>query len=130
MVPILSLTSVNGVPLTRLLPADQLGKIVQRTKDGGAEIVNLLKAGSAYYAPTASQAELVRAVANDEHRLLPVTAALQGEYGLKDVYLGVPTRIGRQGVEHVFEVELTTAERAAFEASAAAVQQDLALLPS
>ncbi|HEV2317138.1 MAG TPA: malate dehydrogenase [Thermoplasmata archaeon] len=130
MVPILSLTSVNGVPLTKLLPAEQLSQIVQRTKDGGAEIVNLLKAGSAYYAPTASQAELVRAVAGDEHRLLPVTAALNGEYGLRDVYLGVPTRIGRAGVEQVFEVELTGAERAAFEASAAAVRQDLAVLPS
>jgi malate dehydrogenase len=125
MVPILSLTSVSGVPLTRLLPREKLEPIVARTKAGGGEIVNLLKMGSAYYAPSASQAELVRAIANDEHRLLPVTTALHGEYGEKDVYLGVPARIGRSGVESVYEVELTAAEKAAFAQSAAAVREDL-----
>jgi malate dehydrogenase len=125
MVPILSLTSVSGVPLTRLLSHEKLEPIVARTKAGGGEIVNLLKMGSAYYAPSASQAELVRAIANDEHRLLPVTTALHGEYGEKDVYLGVPARIGRAGVESVYEVELTAAEKAAFAQSAAAVREDL-----
>jgi malate dehydrogenase len=128
MVPILSLTSVSGVPLTRLLPADRIAAIVERTKQGGAEVVNLLKSGSAYYAPTASQAELVRAVANDEHRLLPVTAHLNGEFGERDVYVGVPVVLGRQGVERVVEVELSSAERTAFNASIAAVRADLALL--
>jgi malate dehydrogenase len=128
MVPILSLTSVNGVPLTRLLPPEKLQAIVTRTKNGGGEIVNLLKAGSAYYAPSASQAELVRAVAHDEHRLIPVTTALNGEYGQRDVYLGVPARIGRAGVETVYEVELTAPERTAFEASAKAVRDDLETL--
>jgi malate dehydrogenase len=128
MVPILSLTSVNGVPLRRLLPEEKLSQIVQRTKNGGGEIVNLLKMGSAYYAPTASQAELLRAVAHDEHRLLPITAALHGEYGLRDLYLGVPARIGGAGVESVFEVEVTAAERQAFEASAEAVRADLKVL--
>jgi malate dehydrogenase len=130
MVPILSLTSVNGVPLTQLLTPEQLSAIVARTKNGGAEIVNLLKMGSAYYAPTASQSELVRAVAHDEHRLLPVTTFLQGEYGQREVYLGVPARIGRSGVEKVYEVELTPGEWAAFEASASAVREDLKLLGS
>jgi malate dehydrogenase len=128
MVPIPSLTSVNGVPLSGLLPKDQLDAILERTRNGGGEIVNLLKAGSAYYAPTASQAELARAVALDEHRLLPITAALDGPYGLHDLYLGVPAQIGAGGVERVFEVQLTPAERAAFDASAAAVRSDLEVL--
>ncbi len=128
MVPILSLTSVNGVPVPKLIPRERLEQIVARTKSGGGEIVNLLKMGSAYYAPTASQAELVRAVAHDEHRLLPVTTRLHGEYGLRDLYLGVPARIGRGGIERIYEVELTAEERAAFEASAAAVREDLKIL--
>lgn len=128
MVPILSLTSVSGVPLSRLLPADRIAAIVERTKQGGAEVVNLLKTGSAYYAPTASQAELVRAVANDEHRLLPVAAHLDGEFGERGVYVGVPVVLGRSGVERVVEVDLTSAERAAFSASVAAVRADLAIL--
>jgi len=128
MVPLLSLTSVSGVPLTKLLPPEQLGAIVARTKQGGAEIVNLLKTGSAFYAPTASQAELVAAVAHDEHRLLPVAAHLSGEFGEKDVYIGVPVVLGRQGVERVVEVELLPAEREAFRASVAAVRADLDVL--
>ncbi|HEV2449967.1 MAG TPA: malate dehydrogenase [Thermoplasmata archaeon] len=128
MVPIPSLTSVNGVPLTGLLPEEQLKAIVDRTRNGGGEIVNLLKAGSAYYAPSASQAELVRAVARNEHRLLPITASLEGPYGLRDVYLGVPAQIGAAGVERIFEVKLTAAERTAFDASAAAVRADLDIL--
>ncbi|MCI4334340.1 MAG: malate dehydrogenase [Thermoplasmata archaeon] len=128
MVPIPSLTSVNGVPLTGLLPEPELQAITERTRHGGAEIVNLLKAGSAYYAPTASQAELVRAVARNEHRLLPVTAALDGPYGLHDLYLGVPAQIGAGGVERIFEVTLRPEERRAFDASAAAVRADLDIL--
>jgi len=128
MVPLLSLTSVSGVPLTKLLPADRLAAIVTRTKQGGAEIVNLLKTGSAFYAPTASQAELVAAVAHDEHRLLPVAAHLTGEFGEKGVYIGVPAILGRQGVERVVEVELLPAEQEAFRASVAAVRADLEIL--
>jgi len=128
MVPLLSLTSVAGVPLTKLLPADRLAAIVERTKQGGAEVVNLLKTGSAYYAPTASQAELVRAIAQDEHRLLPVAAHLNGEFGEKDVCVGVPVVLGRQGVERIVEVELLPAEREAFRASVAAVRSDLEIL--
>jgi len=128
MVPLLSLTSVSGVPLTKLLPADQLAAIVARSKQGGAEIVNLLKTGSAFYAPTASQAELLRAIALDEHRLLPVAAHLSGEFGEKDVCIGVPVVLGRQGVERVVEVELLPAEREAFRQSVAAVRADLEIL--
>ena len=128
MVPVLSLTNVSGVPLTKLLPADRLDAIVDRTKKGGGEIVNLLKSGSAYYAPTASQAELVRAIARDEHRLLPVTAHLNGEFGEKGVYVGVPVVLGRKGVERVVEVDLTPVERSAFQTSVRAVREDLAIL--
>jgi malate dehydrogenase len=128
MVPVLSLTSVSGVPLPKLLPPDRLAALVERAKQGGGEIVNLLKTGSAFYAPTASQAELVRAIANDEHRLLPVSAHLDGAFGEKDVYIGVPVVLGRHGVERVVEVELTPPERAAFRASVEAVRADLAIL--
>ncbi|MGP8072796.1 MAG: malate dehydrogenase [Thermoplasmata archaeon] len=128
MVPVLSLTSVSGVPLTKLLPADRLTAIVERAKQGGGEIVNLLKSGSAFYAPTAAQAELVQAIARDEHRLLSASAHLNGEFGEKDVYIGVPVILGRNGVERVVEVELSPAERAAFAASIAAVRSDLQIL--
>jgi malate dehydrogenase len=128
MVPILSLTSVSGVPLTRLLPPERLAAIVDRTKKGGGEIVDLLKTGSAYFAPSASQAELARAVALNEHRLLSATAILSGEFGHRDLAIGVPVVVGRGGIERVVEVELTPPERAAFEASVAAVRSDLDLL--
>ena len=128
MVPILSLSSVSGVPLTRLLPADRLAQIVERTKQGGAEVVNLLKSGSAYFAPTASQAELVRAIAADEHRLLSASAHLDGAFGERGVYVGVPVVVGRVGVERIVEVDLTPAEREAFAASVRAVRADLEIL--
>ncbi len=128
MVPILSLSSVGGVPLTRLLPADRLARIVERTKQGGAEVVNLLKSGSAYYAPTASQAELVHAVAANEHRLLSASAHLDGAFGERGVYVGVPVVVGRAGVERIVEVDLAPPEREAFAASVRAVRTDLELL--
>jgi malate dehydrogenase len=128
MVPILSLSSVNGVPLTKLLPEDRLRAIVERTQQGGGEIVSLLRSGSAFYAPTASQSELVRAIARDEHRLLSVSAHLDGAFGERDVCIGVPVVVGRRGVERVVEVDLTPAERAAFGQSVAAVRSDLAVL--
>jgi len=128
MVPILSLSSVAGVPLTRLLSAERLRAIVERTKQGGAEVVNLLKTGSAYFAPTASQAELVGAIARDEHRLLSASASLDGAFGERGVYVGVPVVVGRAGVERIVEVELSAAEREAFAASVRAVRDDLAVL--
>ena len=128
MVPVLSLTSVQGVPIAGWVAEDRLRAIVERTKKGGGEIVELLKMGSAYYAPTAAQAELVRAIAHDERRLLGVTAHLTGEFGLRDLCLGVPAVIGRAGVERVVEVALTPAERSELERSAAAVRDDLGIL--
>jgi malate dehydrogenase len=128
MVPILTLASVGGVPLSKLLPPDRVATIVERTKQGGAEIVNLLKTGSAFYAPSASQAELVRAVAHDERRLLPVSARVDGAFGERGVYVGVPAVLGRSGVERIVEVDLTPAERSAFGTSVAAVRADLAIL--
>ncbi len=128
MVPILSLSSVGGVPLSRLLPAEKLQAIVERTKQGGAEVVNLLKTGSAYYAPTASQAELVRAIALNERRLLSASAQLHGEFGEHDVYVSVPVVVGRGGVERIVTVELAPAEREAFSASVRAVRADLEIL--
>ncbi len=128
MVPLLSLTSVSGVPLTQLVAPERLAAIVERTKKGGGEIVELLKMGSAYYAPSAAQAELVAAIARDEHRLVPVTAHLQGEFGLRDLCIGVPVLLGRNGVEKIVEVPLSPDERRAFETSAAAVRSDLDLL--
>ena len=128
MVPILSRTSVAGEPLSRLLSPERLQAIVTRTQKGGGEIVELLKTGSAFYAPTAAQAELVRAVALDEHRTVPVVAHLSGEYGERDVAIGVPVRLGRGGIESVIEVELTAEEKAAFQASVRAVREDLAVL--
>ena len=128
MVPLLSLTSVSGVPLVQLVPAARLAQIVERTKKGGGEIVELLKMGSAFYAPSAAQAELVAAIVRDERRLLPVTAHLHGEFGLREVCIGVPVILGRDGVAKVVEVPLAPAERTAFEASAAAVRSDLEIL--
>jgi malate dehydrogenase len=128
MVPILSLSSVSGVPLTRLLAPEKLTAIVERTKQGGAEVVNLLKTGSAYYAPTASQAELVGAIARNEHRLLSASAHLDGAFGERGVYVGVPVVVGRAGIERVVEVDLSPAEREAFAASVKAVRTDLELL--
>ncbi len=128
MVPVLSLTSVSGVPLTRLLPPERLHAIVERTKKGGGEIVDLLKSGSAYYAPSASQLELARAVALNEHRLLSAATILEGEFGERGLSIGVPAVIGRNGMEKVVEVPLDPAERSAFSASVAAVRADLEIL--
>jgi malate dehydrogenase len=128
MVPVLSLSSVSGVPLTHLLSAERLQQIVERTKQGGAEVVNLLKTGSAYFAPTASQVELVRAIAGNEHRLLSASAHLDGPYGERGVYVGVPVIVGRAGVERIIEVDLARAEKEAFAASVRAVRADLEIL--
>jgi malate dehydrogenase len=128
MVPILSLTSVSGVPLGKLVSPERLDAIVQRTKQGGGEIVSLLKTGSAFYAPSASQAELVRSIARNEHRLVPAAVYLDGEFGERDVYLGAPAVVGESGVERVVEVDLTPKESEAFKASSRAVREDLAIL--
>jgi malate dehydrogenase len=122
MVPLVSYTTVSGIPVTQLLAKDKLDAIVQRTRNGGAEIVAHLKTGSAYYAPSAAAVQMVEGIVHDKKRVLPCSAWLQGEYGLKDVYCGVPVRIGAGGLEQILDVTLTDDERKALHASAEAVR--------
>ena len=123
MVPLIKATTVGGVPVSELIEADRLEEIVQRTRDGGAEIVALLKTGSAYYAPSAAVAQMVEAILLDRKEILPCAAMLDGEYGISGLYVGVPVKLGSAGVEEIIEVELTDAESAALKASADAVQE-------
>jgi malate dehydrogenase len=122
MVPLPRYSSVAGVPLPELLPPDRLDALVQRTRNGGAEIVALLKTGSAFYAPAAAVYQMVDAILNDRKRVLPCAAYLQGQYGVSGLFVGVPVKLGRAGVEQIIEIELTEEEKSAFEASAAAVK--------
>jgi malate dehydrogenase len=122
MVPLISYTTVSGIPVTQLLAQDKLDAIVERTRNGGAEIVAHLKTGSAYYAPSAAAVQMVEAIALDKKRILPCAAWLKGEFGLRDVFCGVPCKLGRQGLQQVVEVALTDAERQQLEASAEAVR--------
>jgi malate dehydrogenase len=122
MVPLPRYSTVGGVPITELLTAERIEALVQRTRDGGAEIVGLLKTGSAFYAPAASTAQMVDAILNDRHMILPCAALLQGQYGVDGLFVGVPVRLGRSGIEEIVEIELTPAEREAFDASAGAVR--------
>jgi malate dehydrogenase len=122
MVPLVSYTTVSGIPVTQLLDQAKLDAIVQRTRNGGAEIVAHLKTGSAYYAPSAAAVQMVEGIVHDKKRVLPCSAWLQGEYGLKDVYCGVPVKIGKGGLEQILEVTLTEGERQALHASAEAVR--------
>jgi malate dehydrogenase len=123
MVPLPRYTTVKGRPVSELLSKDKLEAIVKRTRDGGAEIVGLLKTGSAFYAPSASAVDMVEAIHKDQKRVLPCAVLCEGEYGLKNVVVGVPVVIGRGGAEKVMEYELTADERAALEASADAVRE-------
>src|SRR5258706_2649176 len=125
MVPLISCTNVNGIPLTPLMDAATLNAIVDRTRNGGAEIVAFLKTGSAYYAPSAGAVQMAEAIVNDQKRILPCAAWLQGEYGLRDLFLGVPCKLGRKGLEQVIEVQLTADERTALEKSAQAVREPM-----
>ena len=122
MVPLVSYTTVSGIPVAQILAADKLAAIVQRTRNGGAEIVAHLKTGSAYYAPSAAAVQMVEAIALDKKRILPCSAWLQGEYGLRDVFCGVPCKLGRNGLERILEVTLTDQERTDLHASAEAVR--------
>ena len=126
MVPLVSYTAVSGIPVTQLLPRDTLDAIVDRTRNGGAEIVKHLKTGSAYYAPSSGAVQMVESIVRDQRRILPCAAWLQGEYGMRDLYLGVPCKLGRGGLLQVLEVELTADERAALEKSAQAVREPMA----
>jgi len=125
MVPLISYTSVSGIPITQLISKEKLEAIVARTRTGGGEIVKHLKTGSAYYAPSAAAVQMCEAIAKDQKRILPCAAWLQGEYGLRDLFLGVPCKLGRTGLEKIYEVELTADERKALEASAEAVREPM-----
>jgi malate dehydrogenase len=122
MVPLVSYTTVSGIPVSQLLAPDRLKAIVDRTRNGGAEIVAHLKTGSAYYAPSAAVVEMAEAIVLDRKRVVPASAWLQGEYGLRDVYCGVPVKLGTKGLEQILEVTLTDDERAALHTSAEAVR--------
>ena len=128
MVPLPRYTTVSGVPLPELLPKPEVDQIMQRTRDGGAEVVKLLKTGSAFYAPASSVADMVQAILEDEHRILPTCVHLSGQYGLKDVFCGVPARLGARGVEEVVEVSLSADEKAALAVSAKGVREEMRAL--
>ena len=128
MVPLVSYTTVSGIPVSQLIPADKLSDIVTRTRNGGAEIVALLKTGSAYYAPSAAAVQMVEAIVLDKRRILPCSAWLQGEFGLRDVFCGVPCKVGRGGLERIVEIALTDAERAELQQSAEAVRSTQVLV--
>jgi malate dehydrogenase len=123
MVPLVSYTTVSGIPVSQLLDTATLAKIVERTRNGGAEIVAFLKTGSAYYAPSAAVTQMVEAIAHDKKRILPCAAWVQGEYGVSGIYLGVPCKLGRRGLEQILEVKLSADEQAALTKSAAAVKE-------
>jgi malate dehydrogenase len=125
MVPLPRYCTVSGIPLSELMPADRIQALINRTRDGGAEIVKLLKTGSAYYAPAASTIAMVESIVRDKKRILPCSAYLEGEYGLKDLYFGVPVKLGAQGVEKVVELDLDDDEMKLVRTSAAAVRKSI-----
>lgn len=128
MVPLASYTSVSGIPLSQLLPQDRIDALVDRTRHGGAEIVGLLKTGSAYYAPSSASVQMAEAIVKNKRRILPCAAFLQGEYGESGIFLGVPCMLGENGLERILEVELTGSEREALQRSANAVRETMAAL--
>ena len=128
MVPLISYTTVSGIPVTQLLDRKTLDEIVDRTRNGGAEIVKYLKTGSAYYAPSSGAVQMAEAIVFDQKRVLPCAAWLEGEYGMSGIFLGVPVKLGRRGVEKVLEVELTSKERVDLGKSAEAVREPMSKL--
>jgi len=123
MVPVPRYTTVAGIPVTELLPKEQLDQIIKRTANGGAEIVSLLKMGSAYYAPSAAVVEMVDAIFQDRKKILPCAAYLEGEYGIHGLFVGVPVKLGARGIEQIIEIKLTPEEQAALQRSANAVKE-------
>jgi malate dehydrogenase len=128
MVPLISYTTVSGIPVTQLIDRAELDAIVTRTRGGGAEIVKHLKTGSAFYAPSAGAVQMAEAIVKDKKRILPCAAWLQGEYGMRDLFLGVPCKLGKRGLEQILEVELTDEERDALRKSADAVLEPMQLV--
>ncbi len=123
MVPLVRLTNVSGIPLSELADQATIDRMVQRTRDGGAEIVKYLKTGSAYYAPAASTVEMVESILKDKKKVLPCAVYLKGEYGIQDLFVGVPVKLGSKGVEKIYEVKLDGAETAALKKSSDAVKE-------
>jgi malate dehydrogenase len=123
MVPLPRYSTVAGIPITELIEKSRLEALVQRTRDGGAEIVKYLKTGSAYYAPSAAATEMVEAILKDKKKILPCAAYLQGEYGISGLYVGVPVKLGAKGIEQIIEIKLTPDEQAGLDKSAAAVKE-------
>jgi malate dehydrogenase len=123
MVPLPRYSTVAGIPITELMPQDRIDALVDRTANGGAEIVSLLKTGSAYYAPASSAVEMAEAILKDKKKILPCAVYLEGEYGINDLFIGVPVKLGAGGVEDIIEIKLTDDENAALQKSAAAVQE-------
>lgn len=128
MVPLVRYTTIAGVPITEFLDKPTIDRLVKRTRDGGIEIVNFLKTGSAYYAPSAAAVEIVEAIVKDKKRVLPCSAWLQGEYGLRDTFIGVPMKLGKKGIEQIIEVPLTAEEKAALTKSADEVKANIGKL--
>jgi len=128
MVPLVRYTTIAGVPISEFLDKPTIDKLVKRTRDGGIEIVNYLKTGSAYYAPSAAAVEMVEAIVKDKKRILPCAAYLQGEYGLRDTFIGVPVKLGRKGIEQIVSVPLMPEEKAALTKSAEEVKANIAKL--
>ena len=123
MVPLPRYSTVAGIPITELMDKATVDRLVQRTRDGGAEIVKYLKTGSAYYAPSAAVAEMVEAILKDKKKILPCAAYLEGEYGIKGLYVGVPVKLGEKGIEQIIQIKLTPEEKAALDKSAEAVKE-------
>jgi malate dehydrogenase len=128
MVPLTRFTTVSGIPITELMEAQTIDRLVQRTINGGAEIVELLKTGSAFYAPSAAITNMVRSIVLDQNRILPACAFLSGQYGFDSIYLGVPVKLGRSGIEQIIELELTKTEQDALNRSAESVKQGISTL--
>jgi malate dehydrogenase len=123
MVPLPRYSTVAGIPITELMPPERIEALVERTRNGGAEIVGLLKTGSAYYAPSSAAVEMAEAILKDKKKILPCAACLSGEYGIQDLFIGVPVKLGENGVEEIIEIKLTTAEKTALDHSAEAVRK-------
>jgi malate dehydrogenase len=123
MVPLARYSTVAGIPLPELISQEKLEAVITRTRKGGAEIVNLLKTGSAYYAPSAAAVEMVEAILKDKKKILPCSVYLEGEYGVKGLFVGVPVKLGARGVEQIIEIQLTPEEQAALDKSAASVRE-------
>jgi len=128
MVPLPRYTTVAGIPIAELMSKEKIKAISERTKVGGGEIVKLLKTGSAYYAPAAASVDMCKAVFNDEKKVLPASAFLSGQYGIKDIYIGVPVVLGANGVEKIFELKLTKSELASLKGSADTYKEHLKIL--